>query len=204
MAYTIEEEQEINQLKEFWKEYGKTIIFSLILGGAGVFGWRYWQTHQLNQSMQTSAAYDELTNKIFNDDKARHVAVESFVQDNPKTGYAVFALLEQAKNQVSQSAYQEAENTLKSALQQSQNEILTSLIALRLSSVQFQLKQWDNALKSLEQVKLTSFDGRKYLLAGDIQEAKGDKQAARRSFEAAQKQGTSLEQQLALMKLNNL
>ena len=26
MAYTIEEEQELNQLKEWWKDNGKTII----------------------------------------------------------------------------------------------------------------------------------------------------------------------------------
>ena len=44
MAYTIEEEQELNQLKEWWKDNGKTIIAAFILGVGGMLGWRYWQS----------------------------------------------------------------------------------------------------------------------------------------------------------------
>ena len=36
MAYTIEEEQELNQLKEWWKDNGKTIIAAFILGVGGM------------------------------------------------------------------------------------------------------------------------------------------------------------------------
>ena len=66
MAYTIEEEQELNQLKEWWKDNGKTIIAAFILGVGGMLGWRYWQSYQANQIMQASAEYDALvytTNK---------------------------------------------------------------------------------------------------------------------------------------------
>ena len=38
MAYSIEEEQELNQLKDWWKENGKTIIVAFILGVGGMFG----------------------------------------------------------------------------------------------------------------------------------------------------------------------
>ena len=66
MAYTIEEEQELNQLKEWWKDNGKAIIAAFILGVGGMLGWRYWQSYQANQIMQASAEYDALvytTNK---------------------------------------------------------------------------------------------------------------------------------------------
>ena len=46
MAYTIEEEQELNQLKEWWKDNGKSIIAAFILGVGGMLGWRYWQSYQ--------------------------------------------------------------------------------------------------------------------------------------------------------------
>ena len=36
MAYTIEEEQELNQLKEWWKDNGKSIIAAFILGVGGM------------------------------------------------------------------------------------------------------------------------------------------------------------------------
>ncbi|SPX41817.1 Uncharacterised protein [Haemophilus influenzae] len=53
-------------------------------------------------------------------------------------------------------------------------------------------------------MKGESFNARKAILTGDIQVAKGDKVAAKNSFEQAQQSGSQLEQQMAKMKLNNL
>ncbi|MEX4350206.1 YfgM family protein [Haemophilus influenzae] len=204
MAYSIEEEQEINQLKEWWKENGKTIIVAFILGVGGMFGWRYWQAHQAEQIAQASAQYDALINSVQQDEQAKKANIEQFVQANNKTAYAVFALLDEAKKATEKQDFSAAEANLNQALTQSQDEVLTSIIALRLSAVQFQLGQLDNALSTLNQVKGESFNARKAILTGDIQVAKGDKVAAKNSFEQAQQMGSQLEQQMAKMKLNNL
>ena len=204
MAYSIEEEQEINQLKDWWKENGKTIIVAFILGVGGMFGWRYWQSHQAEQIAQASAQYDALIYSAQQDEQAKKANIEQFVQANSKTAYAVFALLDEAKKATEKQDFAAAEANLNQALTQSQDEVLTSIVALRLSAVQFQLGQLDNALTTLNQVKGESFDARKALLTGDIQVAKGDKVAAKNSFEQAQQSGSQLEQQMAKMKLNNL
>ena len=204
MAYSIEEEQEINQLKDWWKENGKTIIVAFILGVGGMFGWRYWQAHQAEQIAQASAQYDALIYSAQQDEQAKKANIEQFVQANSKTAYAVFALLDEAKKATEKQDFTAAEVNLNQALTQSQDEVLTSIVALRLSAVQFQLGQLDNALTTLNQVKGESFDARKALLTGDIQVAKGDKVAAKNSFEQAQQSGSQLEQQMAKMKLNNL
>lgn len=204
MAYSIEEEQEINQLKDWWKENGKTIIVAFILGVGGMFGWRYWQSHQAEQIAQASAQYDTLINSVQQDEQAKKANIEQFVQANSKTTYAVFALLDEAKKATQKQDFSAAEANLNQALTQSQDEVLTSIVALRLSAVQFQLGQLDNALTTLNQVKGESFNARKAILTGDIQVAKGDKVAAKNSFEQAQQSGSQLEQQMAKMKLNNL
>ena len=204
MAYSIEEEQEINQLKDWWKENGKTIIVAFILGVGGMFGWRYWQAHQAEQIAQASAQYDALIYSAQQDEQAKKANIEQFVQANSKTAYAVFALLDEAKKATEKQDFAAAEVNLNQALTQSQDEVLTSIVALRLSAVQFQLGQLDNALTTLNQVKGESFNARKAILTGDIQIAKGDKVAAKNSFEQAQQSGTKLEQQMAKMKLNNL
>ena len=204
MAYSIEEEQEINQLKDWWKENGKTIIVAFILGVGGMFGWRYWQAHQAEQIAQASAQYDALIYSAQQDEQAKKANIEQFVQANSKTAYAVFALLDEAKKATEKQDFVAAEVNLNQALTQSQDEVLTSIVALRLSAVQFQLGQLDNALTTLNQVKGESFNARKAILTGDIQVAKGDKVAAKNSFEQAQQSGTQLEQQMAKMKLNNL
>ena len=204
MAYSIEEEQEINQLKDWWKENGKTIIVAFILGVGGMFGWRYWQAHQAEQIAQASAQYDALIYSAQQDEQAKKANIEQFVQANSKTAYAVFALLDEAKKATEKQDFAAAEVNLNQALTQSQDEVLTSIVALRLSAVQFQLGQLDNALTTLNQVKGESFNARKAILTGDIQIAKGDKVAAKNSFEQAQQSGSQLEQQMAKMKLNNL
>ena len=204
MAYSIEEEQEINQLKDWWKENGKTIIIAFILGMGGMFGWRYWQAHQAEQIAQASAQYDALIYSAQQDEQAKKTNIEQFVQANSKTAYAVFALLDEAKKATEKQDFAAAEVNLNQALTQSQDEVLTSIVALRLSAVQFQLGQLDNALTTLNQVKGESFNARKAILTGDIQVAKGDKVAAKNSFQQAQQSGSQLEQQMAKMKLNNL
>ena len=204
MAYSIEEEQEINQLKDWWKENGKTIIVAFILGVGGMFGWRYWQAHQAEQIAQASAQYDALIYSAEQDEQAKKANIEQFVQANSKTAYAVFTLLDEAKKATEKQDFAAAEANLNQALTQSQDEVLTSIVALRLSAVQFQLGQLDNALTTLNQVKSESFNARKAILTGDIQVAKGDKVAAKNSFEQAQQSGSQLEQQMAKMKLNNL
>ena len=204
MAYSIEEEQEINQLKDWWKENGKTIIVAFILGVGGMFGWRYWQAHQAEKIAQASAQYDALIYSAQQDEQAKKANIEQFVQANSKTAYAVFALLDEAKKAAEKQDFAAAEANLNQALTQSQDEVLISIVALRLSAVQFQLGQLDNALTTLHQVKGESFNARKAILTGDIQVAKGDKVAAKKSFEQAQQSGSQLEQQMAKMKLNNL
>ncbi|WP_118868202.1 YfgM family protein [Haemophilus haemolyticus] len=204
MAYSIEEEQEINQLKDWWKENGKTIIVAFILGVGGMFGWRYWQAHQAEQIAQASAQYDALIYSAQQDEQAKKANIEQFVQANSKTAYAVFALLDEAKKATEKQDFVAAEVNLNQALTQSQDEVLTSIVALRLSAVQFQLGQLDNALTTLNQVKGESFNARKAILTGDIQVSKGDKVAAKNNFEQAQQSGSQLEQQMAKMKLNNL
>ena len=204
MAYSIEEEQEINQLKDWWKENSKTIIVAFILGVGGMFGWRYWQAYQAEQIAQASSQYDALIYSAQQDKQAKKANIEQFVQANSKTAYAVFALLDEAKKAAEKQDFAAAEVNLNQALTQSQDEVLTSIVALRLSAVQFQLGQLDNALTTLNQVKGESFSARKAILTGDIQVAKGDKVAAKNSFQQAQQSGSQLEQQMAKMKLNNL
>ncbi|WP_308570442.1 YfgM family protein [uncultured Haemophilus sp.] len=204
MAYTIEEEQELNELKEWWKENGKLVILAFVVGIAGVVGWRFWQNYQVNQIMAASSDYSELARSATADGKATHAKVEQFVQAHDKTSYAVFALLDEAKGLVAQKDYARAEQSLQQALNQSQDEVLRALASLRLGALQLQLGKLDAALNTLSAVKADAFIARKALLEGDVQLAKSDSAAAKSAFELAVQKGTPAEQQLARMKLNNL
>ena len=203
MAYSIEEEQEINELKAWWQENYKSIIVIFVLVFSAVFGWRFWQDHQVAKAKALSAQYDQLLYSN-QDSTAKNEQIEQFIKENDKTSYAVLLRLEQAKMAVQGKDFAQAETLLKQALAQSSDDMLTSVAALRLAMVQLQLQQFDAALDSLKQVKDKSWDSRKYLLTGDILLAKGDKAAAKTNFEQALQNASPLEQQLVQVRLNNL
>ncbi|HBO37671.1 MAG TPA: hypothetical protein DD638_03310 [Pasteurellaceae bacterium] len=204
MAYTIEEEQEINEIKNWWKENAKTIIISLIVAVGGTFGWRYWQDHQLYKAQELSAQYDQIVYGDSKDSVAKNAQIDVFVKANEKTGYATFALLDKAKIAVDNQDFALAEEALKQAVAQAPNDVMASIAVLRLATVQFQQKQFDAALSSLNQLKDQTWNSRKALLIGDIQLAKGDKAAAKASYEQAKEGASTLERQWLQVRLNNL
>lgn len=202
MAYTIEEEQELNELKNWWKENGKLVITIFILAFSGVFGWRYWQSHQIAQAQQLSSEYEKVITQLQKEHNFSEV--EAFSQGNSKTSYAVFALLESATASIEQQNFAQAENLLKQALANTTDDVLHAVVALRLATVQFQLNQLDSALATLEQIKGSAWNTSVFLLKGDIQLAKGDKEGAKSSFEQGLKNASSVETDLIQVRLNNL
>ncbi|MDO4429682.1 MAG: tetratricopeptide repeat protein [Lonepinella koalarum] len=199
MAYTIEEEQEINELKAWWKENYKSLVLALILGVGGVSGWNFWQAQQVAKKQELSAQYEQL---IYS--RQDQTKVDEFVKVNNKTAYATLLLLDQAKKSIDKQDFAQAESQLQEALKQAPDEILSSISALRLATVQFQLGQFDVSLHTLSQVKNATWNSAKALLTGDIQLARGDKAAAKISYEQAKENATALEQQWIQVRLNNL
>lgn len=204
MAYTIEEEQELSAIKAWWNENYKFIIVCFVIAFGGVFGWNYWQSHQIQKIHSASAEYEQALFNYAKDPKAQVEQFSQFIKNHEKTSYAVLALLDKAKIAVENNDFTLAEDALKQAMAQSTDDILSSITALRLASVQFQLGQFDPALDSLKLVKEQAWSGAKNILAGDIQLAKGDKEAAKASYQQAQQHASPLEQQLIQVRLNNL
>ncbi|HAW23266.1 MAG TPA: GTP-binding protein, partial [Pseudomonas sp.] len=44
------EEEQLAQIKEWWQRNGKPLLMGGALALVLVFGWQFWQKHQLNQS----------------------------------------------------------------------------------------------------------------------------------------------------------
>lgn len=203
MALTSFEEQEINEIKSWWSENYKTIIAVVILALAGSWGWRYWQDHQANKAQEISAEYDKIILSNHSVD-VKSAEIDLFVKDHSKTAYAALSLLEKAKAAINAKDYAQAATALQQAMTESPDDILASVAAIRLANVQIQLKDTDAALVTLNQVKDITWESRKLLLIGDIQASKGDKAAAKTSYEQALKNATPLEQQWLQVRLNNL
>lgn len=205
MAYTTSDEQlQIDEIKQWWKENGKVIILAVILAIAGVFGWRYWQSYQLNKVHQSSANFSQILATTEANPTADNPQLTQFIQENPDNVYATFLLLDKAKSLVDAKQWEKAAATLSQALSNTKDAALSSLISLRLANVQTQLKQFDSAIATLNKVSEQAWQGRKSMLLGEIYYAMGKKEEAKKAFETALTTANPLEAQWLQVQLNNL
>ncbi len=56
----LEEQEQLDQIKHFWKQYGNLITWVLIAALGAYAGWNGYQYWQRSQAAQASALYDEL------------------------------------------------------------------------------------------------------------------------------------------------
>ncbi|MDA3978210.1 YfgM family protein [Gallibacterium sp. AGMB14963] len=205
MAYTTSDEQlQIDEIKQWWKENGKVIILAVILAIAGVFGWRYWQSYQLTKVHQSSANFSQILAATEANPTADNPQLTQFIQENPDNIYATFLLLDKAKSLVDAKQWEKAAATLSQALNNTKDAALSSLISLRLANVQTQLKQFDSAIATLNKVSEQAWQGRKSMLLGEIYYAMGKKEEAKKAFETALTTANPLEAQWLQVQLNNL
>ncbi|OBX04420.1 hypothetical protein QV06_07125 [Gallibacterium genomosp. 3] len=205
MAYTTSDEQlQIDEIKQWWKENGKVIILAVILAIAGVFGWRYWQSYQLTKVHQSSANFSQILAATEANPTADNPQLTQFIQENPDNVYAIFLLLDKAKSLVDAKQWEKAAATLSQALSNTKDAALSSLISLRLANVQAQLKQFDSAIATLNKVSEQAWQGRKSMLLGEIYYAMGKKEEAKKAFETALTTANPLEAQWLQVQLNNL
>ncbi|MBE2894040.1 YfgM family protein [Spirabiliibacterium falconis] len=205
MSY-ITEEQQVEELKSWWKENSKVIITSLILVFAGVLGWRYWQNYQLNSRLQASNEYEQVFNAYQADPKNNAGLLTQFVKEHEGSSYAVFALFEQAKSAVDSDQLAQAEQYLTQAQQMAKDSQLKASATLRLATVLLQVKKYDQAITALNSVGDPAYKGIKQRLLGEAYLGLDDKEKAKTAFTEALKTPNldQLDKDLIQLRLNTL
>lgn len=44
------EEEQLAQIKDWWQRNGKPLVLGAVIALVLVFGWQFWQKHQINQA----------------------------------------------------------------------------------------------------------------------------------------------------------
>lgn len=204
MSY-ITEDQQVEELKSWWKQNGKFIVVVFVMILAGVFGWRYWQDSQHESNLQLSEQYQQLLSN-FAAGNASNETLDTFVQENSGDVYAIFTLLEQAKNYVGQGDLMNAEKSLQSAVKQSNNSSLTAIANLRLARVQVALKQYSKAETTLNSVTDAAWAGDKAEISADIAQAQNNTAEAKKLYQVALDSPTisALQKQILQLKIDSL
>ena len=193
MSYS--EEEQVEQLKRFWQDYGTPILVGISLALAVFAGWRFWQQSQIEASAAAASGYQaalEAAGKLAADpaDKTANAELQrqaqKVIQDHPGTGYAATTALLLAKRGMDVGDLKEAEKHLRWVLEQKKaDEGMLALTTLRLARVLADKGDAKGALALLDQEKTPAFTPSREELRGDILHASGDIAGARKAYQAA-------------------
>lgn len=201
---TLSEEEQVEALKKWWKENGRSVIAGVILGLGAVFGWRYWVDYQTGIAQQASVQLVELNQLVAagKGDSARDQA-KRIIEKFQGTPYAVFAALNLAKLMQQAGESESAIAQLKWSLENSSETSLKQIVRARMARIMLSAGKLDEADKVLASAANDSFRGEFAELKGDIARARGDKAAARAAYQEALDNKVSNSAQVQ-MKLDDL
>ncbi|WP_413110869.1 YfgM family protein [Thaumasiovibrio sp. DFM-14] len=173
------EEQQVEALKKWWQENGKAIIAGAVIGLGGLFGWRAFQAHQLEQRELASDAYQAAQVQL---NSGNLTAVENFIGEFGTSEYAALAALQLAKAQVDADDLSGAMEQLQWVADNSKDDVLVTLANVRLARLLIATEQLDAAEKSLATISAASWQSKVLALQGDIALQRGDHDAARTAY----------------------
>ncbi|EJG1066617.1 YfgM family protein [Vibrio parahaemolyticus] len=180
------EEQQVEAIKDWWKENGKAVIIGAVVGLGGLFGWRYYQDTVIQASETASQSYTTAMNTLQEKSVDAQSDVQAFIESNEVKEYSVLAALQLAKAQVEAKDFAAALEQLKWAQSNTKDAALSPLISYRIARIETEMGNFDAANTELGKVTDTAWAGRIAELRGDIALRQGDKDAAYAAYTEAQ------------------
>ncbi len=194
MSVHLSEEEQLEVLKRWWKDYGKTVIIAVLVAAVGYFGYTTWQDQKRQKAEKASEVYEQLLKlanaepgKTLTDaDKATIAHLAGELKDgNSKSMYAHSAAFFLAKLAVEENKLDAAVNELKWVLSAKPEAATEQLARLRLARVLTAQKSYADALAQLSPEPAAAFTSEYAEARGDILKLQKDLDAARTAYEKA-------------------
>ena len=180
------EEQQVEAIKDWWKENGKAVILGAVIGLGGLFGWRYYQDSVVSGQEAASDAYGKTIQALQAQGLDATEQVQTFINDNSDREYAVLAALQLSQAQVAEAQYKEALAQLEWAKANTKDDAIAPVITLRLARVKAETGDIDGAIADLSAMQVAGWEGRVAELKGDLLLRNGDSEGALTAYSEAQ------------------
>ncbi len=182
--YQTEEEQ-VDAIKAWWDQNGKSIIVGLVIVLGSVFGWNKWSEHQQALSESASSRYQMMVTQMDSDIDGAVAMGRSLKQEFKESHYSVLAAMMIAKIEVGRNQLEMAEAELSWAAEQSSNPIFVDLANSRRARVILAQGRSDDAIAMLSKVSNQSFSGVVAEIKGDAYISQGERDKARSAYQQA-------------------
>jgi len=184
----LEDQEQLDQLKSFWKRYGNLLTWAVIAVLGGFAAWNGWNWWQRDQAVKAGAMYDELDRaaQAGDADKAGRVFAD-MKERFPRTAFTAQGALLAARTQFDKGQFDNARATLAWVAENAAETEVQTIARLRLAGVLLDEKKYDEALKQLDAATAKEFEALVADRRGDVLLAQGKKDEAKAAYAQAWK-----------------
>lgn len=194
MAESHADQEQLDALRRWWKQYGAPVTLAVTLVVGGWFGWQQWQGAQARTAEAASLVYEEMmagvaSTPLQDMDSERLDALAATAQklksDYGSTQYARLAGLLLARLAVARDDLDTAATELRVIMENSHDKELALIAQLRLVRVLTAQEKYDEALSLANAQVPDAMAGAFAEARGDIRFLRGETDAARADYQTA-------------------
>ena len=207
MAAHLEEQQELDNFKYFWKSTGRWLFALLIAAALGYLGYTMYKSHKASQSQEAAEVLAKIVDKM--QAKASQAEVNADLtnlqQNYSDSIAAAQATLMAAATEYDARRYDVAEGHLNWVLKNQKAPLVQALAAQRLGIVLLQQKKYDAAIAALSTKVEADFEPLLLEAKGDVYAAQNKTKEAAQSYQQALEKlpKEAIERELLQMKLDS-
>jgi predicted negative regulator of RcsB-dependent stress response len=185
MSYDLEEQEKLDELKAWWKQYGNTVQWAVLVVMVIAAGYQGWKYYQFRQNAQASMLYESLQRLSVTDTRAVRAVSGQIMDKYAGTPYAARAALLAAQTNYAAKDKKSATAQLQWVMQKGNDEAIQTIAMLQLAGLKYEDKQYDAALQLLQSKHDVAFDGLVADLKGDVLLAQGKTADAKKAYQDA-------------------
>lgn len=203
----LQEQEQVDAFKAWWKDNGRTVLWTLALVIGGIIGTQAWQSYKVTKRTEAAMMFSELMKQAAsNDPKRINDAAAAVIDKYGSSAYAPRAALVAAQANIQARDAARAKTQLQWVIDHADEEGLKNVARLKLASMLLDEKSYADALKLLDATHPDAYTGLYVDLKGDVLNAQGKTEEARAAYQDAfnRLDAKSMYRSLIQMKLDAL
>lgn len=198
------DEETVEQIQRWWRENGTTLVVTVVVVLAGVFGWNWWQAQTQAETAAASALYlNWLEQQERGDEEAAAAIASSLREAHPESAYVALLRFDAAATAVADGDSARAMSELEAVLAMDLSAAFRDLARLRMARLELDAGRATEALARLDAIAANDAISAVQELRGDALRELGRTDDARAAYEAAMR-GSEASRPLLEMKRDAL
>ncbi len=185
-TYDLEEQEQLDNLKAWWKRWGNYLIYGASAALIAFAGYQYWQRTISTKTDEAAIKFESMQQALQgNDLKTAREAGAALIDQYEGTAYSTRAAIQLARINADSKDFKSAKAQLGWVIENSKEAAYRDVARLNLAALLLDEKQYQPALAQLNAAHTEAFAPRFDDLKGDIYLAQGKNAEARAAYTAA-------------------